>query len=181
MLSLYLSMVSTPEDREKVEKIYYEYRKFMKYVALGILASEDMAEDAVAEALLRVVENIDKVKTAVCDDTKAFVYIIVRNCALNIYNKNKNSACEYVDGFDNYSVYNTDMFDKVYLSELLRAVKNLPAIYRDALQLRVYYDMSFKEIASVMNVSEDAARKRVERARKMLSDMMGGEQDDGAL
>ena len=57
----------------------------------------------------------------------------------------------------------------------------MPAIYRDALSLRVYYDMSFKEIASVMNVSEDAARKRVERARKMLNDMMGGEQDDGAL
>jgi hypothetical protein len=45
---VYLSMIDTPEDRSKFERLYIEYRDIMYHVAFKILQNEHDAEDAVS-------------------------------------------------------------------------------------------------------------------------------------
>ena len=53
MLSLYLAMIDTDEDRAKFAALYERYSRLMFYIARQILGDEQLSEDAVQEALLR--------------------------------------------------------------------------------------------------------------------------------
>jgi RNA polymerase sigma-70 factor (ECF subfamily) len=51
---------------------------------------------------------------------------------------------------------------------LARAVKRLPADFRGAFLLRVEEGLSFRQIASILNLTEETARWRVFKARQQL-------------
>jgi RNA polymerase sigma-70 factor (ECF subfamily) len=55
---------------------------------------------------------------------------------------------------------------------LTRAVGRLPTDYRAAFLLRIEGELSFREIAGVLNISEETARWRVFKARQKLLDIM---------
>lgn len=59
MLSFYLSMVETDEERDLVTRLYYTYERMMYKIALGILKNPHDAEDAVSEAFIRLIKNLD--------------------------------------------------------------------------------------------------------------------------
>ena len=80
---VYLAMIPTEEGRNKFALLYWEYRDLMFYLALRILGSQQDAEDAVQEALLRITEIIEKIHDPVCPETKALVGMIVEGKALD--------------------------------------------------------------------------------------------------
>ncbi len=59
-----------------------------------------------------------------------------------------------------------------FRAELVAALKQLSAFERDAVQLRVIDDRSFKEVGERLGCSEGAARVRVHRALRKLADAM---------
>ena len=61
MLSFYVSLVETEEEKSLVEALYIKYEQDMYNVAFSILHNNYDAEDAVQEAFLRVIENLDKI------------------------------------------------------------------------------------------------------------------------
>ena len=81
---VYLAMIPTEEGRNKFALLYWEYRDLMFYLALRILGSQQDAEDAVQEALLRITEIIEKIHDPVCPETKALVGMIVEGKALDL-------------------------------------------------------------------------------------------------
>ncbi len=170
MLTYLLSMVETPEDKSKVEELYYKYRSLMKYLALKILHNEDMSEDAVSDAFVSLIENLDKIDEVDSNDTKAFVYIVTRCISLNKYNKQKRQATEDIEKFLNKKIDDTDVFEDIFLNDWFIQINNLPSIYKDILELKVYYEMTNKEIAKLLNISTALVRKRLERARNSLKE-----------
>ena len=50
------------KKQTKVEKLYYTYRNFMYDEAYAILNDQSLAEDAVSEAFVRIIKNLDKIK-----------------------------------------------------------------------------------------------------------------------
>lgn len=44
MLSVYLSMIDTQQDRDKFERLFHQYERCLKYTAQNILGDEEMAE-----------------------------------------------------------------------------------------------------------------------------------------
>ena len=55
---LYAAVIDDAEDIKKFEKIYYEYREQMFFVANKILRDSYEAEDAVQNALLGIARSI---------------------------------------------------------------------------------------------------------------------------
>ncbi|MBQ7096412.1 MAG: sigma-70 family RNA polymerase sigma factor [Clostridia bacterium] len=171
MLSFLLSLADTPEDKQKVEALYYKYRTLMKYIAMKMLHNEDMAEDAVGDALVSLIENLDRIDEVDSVDTKSFIYIVIRNASLNRFNKSIRHKTENIEDFIEYQIDDTDAFEDVYLNDYFRCLTKLAPIYRDVMELKTYYDMSTKDIASVLHISENLVRKRIERARKLLREL----------
>ena len=59
MLSLYLQMLDSEEERSRFERFYLRYRDVMFRVAIKLLHSEMDAEDAVHQAFLYVIMNLN--------------------------------------------------------------------------------------------------------------------------
>jgi RNA polymerase sigma-70 factor (ECF subfamily) len=53
-----------------------------------------------------------------------------------------------------------------------RMLGTLPPVYRAAVVLRYWYDMSYQEIATAMDTSESAIKSRLHRARQMLAEQL---------
>ncbi len=96
MLSFYLSMVETEEERNLISDLYTRYEQKMYYAALGILHNQHSAEDAVHEAFLRIINNLHKLYFENDKKTEALVVIIVKNVALNMLKKDNRTTGEYI-------------------------------------------------------------------------------------
>ena len=71
--------------------------------------------------------------------------------------------------------YQGDMVDREVPEEYLTKI---PSKYQTVIRCIVIDEMSVKEAARYLEISESAVRKRYERARKMLRDVMNGENTD---
>ena len=176
MLPIYLAMLDGEEEKNKFESLYLTYRKLMFHVANGILNDEGLAEDAVYQAFLKILENFDKVGEISCHKTRSYVVIIVRNAAINMYNSRKrHSAVPIEEAAFCAAEEKLERTDD--LDSLAEAVLKLPAIYKDALKLKYIQEFSNAEIAEMLDISEAAIRKRLERARRMLEEILGREEN----
>ena len=55
-----------------------------------------------------------------------------------------------------------------------RMLKDLSPEYRAAVVLRYWYDLSYTEIAEMLNTTESAVKSRLFRARQALAEKMSG-------
>lgn len=180
MLGIYLRLLDTEEKQTRFRQLYEKYRNLMFYVAKGILKDDYLAEDAVHEAFIRIAKNFSKIGEISCPQTKNFAVIIVRNVALTMLEKERqNTHEEYDDGLHSGSIDpasdsdpDTSVLKASEYEALLNAVTELPDMYRDTLYLRYFNDFNMTEIASALGISKEAAKKRSQRAVKMLADIL---------
>lgn len=168
MLLFYLTLTDAPEKKTKLEQIYNEYKRLMQYIAYEILKDNDLAEDAVHQAFLRIIRHLDGIEDISCHKTKAFIVIIIRCTAPDMLRKEKRQRVIGMEAVREDGTYSRDMTEDLSVHELTQIIKSLPEIYRDALELKVYYDLSDRELAEALGISYAAARKRLERARAAL-------------
>lgn len=166
MLFIYLSLIDSEENKDKFETLYLRHRKLMKHIALDILDDEYAAEDAVHNAFLKIIANIDKFSEEDCQENKNLIVIIIRNSAIDMYRK-RNREFENTDVLNMELPTETD-FSVVEVEEILREIETLPKIYRDVLLLKIEYDYKDRDIAKLLGINVDTVSKRIERARKQL-------------
>jgi len=64
-------------------------------------------------------------------------------------------------------------------SAIQRLLDTLPASYRTPVILRYWYDMSYREIADTMGVTESTIKTRLHRARARLAQQVMAQKTDG--
>lgn len=168
MLLFYLNLIETQEDKSKFEQLYIEYKRLMKYVALDILKNDSLAEDAVHDAFLRIINSLDKIEDVYCHKTKTFVVIVIKSAAIDIVRKVKRRRHMSIDDVKTPRIANSRIFEDVEAKELVSKIELLPESYRDILELKINNGLTEKEISQVLGISYSAARKRIQRAREAL-------------
>lgn len=181
MLATLLLLIDTQEGKDKFEQLYHEYERLMFYVARKRLGDDYLAEDAVNEAFIRIIKNIDKIDEIVCPRTKKYVVVIVRNVCADIYAK-RNKIDEFsagenleylADNSDSGTASTQDAFFQEYdLGVLGATLKRLPEIYQTTLYLYIVEERSWAEIAEIMDCKIETIKKRIYRARKDLRAML---------
>lgn len=176
MLMFYLSLMDTEAEKTKFEQIYHQYRKLMFYIANQILCDDALAEDAVQDAFIKIIENLDKIEDIGSHKTKSFLVIIVRNHSINIYNERKRKAWVPLENAD-YLLFEDLVLDKINnpLEEsdvFQKVIKKLPVIYRDVITLKYVHEFSNEEIALFLNINEATVRKRMERAKNKIQELI---------
>lgn len=147
------------QDLPGFEEVYTTYAGKMLGVALGVLHSRALAEEAVHEAFIKIIKNYQKFLQIDGHKQAGWIVIIIRNTALDMLRREKKELpLEYV---------NATSLDPGE-GELVAEVAGLPAIYRDTLSLRYVYGYSLGETARLLGISYGAAAKRTARARAML-------------
>ncbi len=174
MLSLYLSMVETDEERDLVTSLFNLYERKMYVIAYGILNNKQDAEDAVSESFIKLINNLDKISDIESPKCKGFITIVVKNTAIDVYNKRKKHIHSDID--EAYDLSGGDV-EEDFLRDfdyesIRRAVGLLKEEYRQALTLKYFYEMKIEDIAKIIGITYDGARKRISRAEQGLCKML---------
>ncbi|MDD3185514.1 MAG: RNA polymerase sigma factor [Anaerostipes sp.] len=167
-----LTMIMAIDDdtqRLKAERIYSNYERQMFFAARRILKDDIMAEDAVHNAFEGIIRNLKMIEEPDSVRTKSYVIRAAKNSAINIYNKNKRMVP--IEDYQIEKGVNIEDSTK----ELMEDIYRLPQLYRDIIILKALYGYTYREIAIAFHISESAAMKRMERAKKKLEQIMGGE------
>lgn len=179
MLSFYLSMIESEEDRHKFEIIYEKFHLLIYHTAHQLTNDEYMGEDIAQEAFLKLVENI---KTWRYDNDKEFaslIVIVTKHCGykcLNMYNKEISLDREMENGID-FSA-ESENYEKVVINsltvhEVIEEIEKMDPRFSMPLKLSV---MGYKsdEIARMLDISPRNVRIRIHRAKKKISEKLGG-------
>lgn len=173
MLSTFLMMIDTDDERSRFTKLYHQYRKLMHYEARRILRDDHLAEDAVQEAFLRIAKNFHKVGEISCPQTKNFAVIIVRNVALTMSRQGFDAVSyDAVEDFPEPCVTWAEIAAKAQYEAAVEAILALPEMYRHVFYLHEYYGYSMKETANLLDITVEAAKKRAQRARQLLRERL---------
>ena len=172
MVLVYLSMIEGPEDRNKFEIIYEQYKNLMYYVAYRILREERDAEDAVHNAFVRIAEHIEKISEPVCPKTRAFVVLIVERTAINEYNRQHRRRGlpleeEALGASGAWAPEGPEEGDAV-----ARAIAALPDRERELILLKHWQGFSDREIAGLMGMKPGAVSRALQRAKEKLRERL---------
>ena len=172
MLTFILSVLEIESDRDHFIKIYEKYKKLMHFVAVRVLNDNYLAEDAVHEAFIIAAKNFDRIRDLDDEHTKNLMAIMARNEAVSIYRKEKKyRETDSIDKDDfklNEPVSASDVFDTVNYSLLKDEILKLPEKYRNLLYLLYVGDLDLKTASGILHISYETAKKRLQRARKIL-------------
>lgn len=168
-------------DSDKLERLFELYEQKMYATAFQILKDAGQAEDAVQDGFMRVMAHIHQIKSPESSETKHFMIKVIRSAAIDIYRKNQrereNVFFDPEDVFKNQKLSNNREIDRVEDRCMIqRALLALDVKYREVLELKCYFGLNHREIAMLLEISEDTVAKRYERAKKIAMKMIG----DGA-
>jgi len=132
-------------------------------VARRLLSDPSAAEDAVQEAFMRIVRAGDSYS---CDRPFAtWFYTILRNACTDMLRRRARQTeliREMAERQGPPSV------GPVEIDETTQLLERLPTAERDVLELRIVMGMGFREIATALGVSTEAAKKRSQRGLRRL-------------
>jgi RNA polymerase sigma-70 factor (ECF subfamily) len=156
-------MIDTIEERDLFERVFLKYRYLMLYVANKILQNHHDAEDAVHEAFIAVIKNLEKFSDVESPKTSSLIVLIVERKAIDILRKKQR---------ENLLEINEDILSiEMPVSEdhgLADAIARLPAHYREVLLMRYDNGLTTREIAKLLDITESGVRKMLGRAKREL-------------
>lgn len=164
----------TESDKFKFEHIYGKYKKLLLFKAYNILRDYTLAEDAVSEAFIRIYKNLDKIEDADSNKTVSFLVTIVKNTSLTILSRQKTGSTVTLEDYDEKD--DSDL-EELVLSEaaaenILKIVDTLKDELKTPFLLKYAHDLSHKEIARILNISENNVTVRIHRAKKKLAELL---------
>ena len=141
-------------------------------LALRITLNNAEAEDIVQETLIKVWkkrESWDEIESI-----EAFCYSICRNLALD-RTRRADKFSESLDETQNMAVdtsYSSNPEEQVQQSDRIKLVKelidHLPEKQRSVIQLRDFEGKSYKEIADIMQMTDELVKVTLFRARQTI-------------
>lgn len=172
----------------KIERLYDKYKALMFREANIILNDACLAEDAVHQSFIKIMNNLDKIDENAERRTRNFLVIICRHAALDLYKKRlylnrnpDNSNFEFEDEEEeiqiDYAEPSQIIIDKETVARVSKEIDKLPPIYKDVLLLEKLHNNTKEEIAELLGIKYETVRKRSLRARKMLAEALEREED----
>lgn len=164
---IYLSLLDSESEQDKFTRLYLAYRGVMYHTAVQILGDCNDSEDVVHQAFIKIIEHFSQVKEPVSPSTRAFVLIITRCTAIDLYRKRKTHSTISIEHISDVAVEG-GIDHLIDGNSIAIAIANLPDRYRDLFFLKYDYGLSNHEIAHILEIKEVTVRKWLERGRKML-------------
>lgn len=180
-ISAALMMLENESDREYLRNLYDEYKHLMYNCAYGVLRDSDAAGDAIGEAIIKLIHNLNKVKTLDGCRLKAYIVSTIKNTSINMAIKRNNYAKHMVlsDDMSKYERAGDEPLGDILLhgidvGELVRALEQLPSGERNLLYMKYVGEKSDAEIAKIYGVQADSVRAMLTRARRHAREILRG-------
>lgn len=144
-------------------------------VALRLSGNPADAQDLVQETILRAYRSWAQYTPGT--NAKGWLLTILRNLFINEYRRrSRHPETVDVDTIEPFAVFpeiqdedpQATFFDRIVDDEVLRALDELPEVFREAVTLSDVEGLSYEEIAKVLNVPVGTVKSRLFRGRRLL-------------
>ncbi len=170
-------------DEKAFEALLEEKSRHILYNAYDILNNHHDAEDAAQEVVVKMYQYIGNLRDP--ENFNAWLHRIIHNVCISKLRKSK----YYKNDLDVETIMDTTFSesliekDREFLphafaedqslsNTLLETIKQLPKRRRRAVLLYYYEDLSQKEIAEVMDISESTVASNILRAKKDIKEKL---------
>ena len=164
-----LTALELETDRALLQQIYEQYEPRMYRVALQVLKSSVLAEDAVHDAFLKLIKYFSEIRKISCKELEPFVVIIVKRTALDLLKQEKRLT-SLEDGWDPPAGSGPEI--ETAYHRLVELIRSMPDTYREVLELRCVLEWSNKDIARRLSLSENAVAVRLMRGKALLQNKL---------
>ncbi len=148
-------------------------------LARWMVRSREDAEDIVQEAFLRAFASFDDLRGA---DAKPWLLAIVRNTSMTwLSRKQRDFAPLEPDRFAHAGPGpEAQLLHATDRDQVRSAVDAVPAEFREAIVLREFEGLSYKEIAAITKVPVGTVMSRLSRGREWLRNRLSGLRKEAA-
>ena len=155
-----------------IKQLYHQYGKELFLYLYSMCQQKELAEDLLQETFLKAILALPEYHT----NMRAWLYKVARNLFYNLYKRDRREICdeEYLKKISKLEV---DEFLEEYISKqetriLYTAMQKLSPVKREVLELQYFGQMPLKEIANVLQLSQENVRVLSHRAKKDLKKLM---------
>ncbi|CAM3546777.1 RNA polymerase sigma factor [Sphingobacterium prati] len=157
-------------DRQAFAEIYDRYSMMIYYKINQMLRDEDLSKDLVQDLFTTIWEKSDLIRDHV--GISSYLYVASRNRVLNYIQRRKTKS-DYLAEIGKYSLQMShETLEKIDEKDLMLLITGeiakLPAKMREVFELSRLEDLSHREIAERLNISESTVKKQVQNALKIL-------------
>ena len=163
------------EKRRAFEKEAVPHLDTVYRVALRLAGDQTQAEDLAQDTMLKAYGAWHQYRQGT--NVRAWILTILRHTFINQYRRDKQRGNTVdVTEYEKFTVFHEvqevdpegRFFDQIVDEEVLRAIDSLPEEFRECLVLSDMADLSYAEIAEVVNVPVGTVKSRLFRARQAL-------------
>jgi RNA polymerase sigma-70 factor (ECF subfamily) len=149
--------------------------------ARWLVRNDQDAEDIVQESFLKAYKAAGEFRGR---DPRVWLLAIVRNTTINLMRRRRSEQTvpwrdELPEPADPAANPEAALISQSRRAQIRAAIQVLPDDFREALVLREFEGLSYKEIASVTNTPIGTVMSRLSRARALLLDQLVGERRTG--
>ncbi len=159
---LELVMLSQQGDKEAFCKLINCYQLPMYRTALGIVGDTELAKDVVQDGFLKVWEELNSYDPRY--KFYSWLYKIIVNKSLNSI-RNNNRSEPFTDGESTLQNPYQELVREEENVRLLHVLSSLPGEYSLIVLLRHFEELSYKEIAGILEIDEKTVKSRLYSAR----------------
>jgi RNA polymerase sigma-70 factor (ECF subfamily) len=160
-------------DRRAFEALVRRYQKSLYFLCLRYVRDHDAAADLTQRAFIRALEKMDELREA--QIFRSWLFRIGANLALN-HLRDHARFVEEEGPPSEEAPLQPEAHTRLEAAEdalaLRRAVGALPTKQRMTLELRVYEDLSFRDIAAALETTEGAAKVNFHYAVRRLRTLL---------
>jgi len=154
-------------NQKNFEKLFQEHSDVIYRLCLYKTSNESVARDLTQETFLRLWKTISSGKGI--DKPKQYIFQIARNLIIDYYKSDKAVSLDSLraEGFDlkTEEISPESMGDVALLK---KAIESLDQEFREVIYMRFVEEMKVKEIAEMLNISENLVSVRISRGRDKL-------------
>jgi len=161
----------------EVEEVYQRYFKDVFLFVYSLCKDQHVAEDITSEAFMKALKSMDQFKGE--SDIRVWLCQIAKNTYFSHLRKKKRLVYQELQG----EVPQEESFEKKILSsetamKVHEILHSLPEPYKEVFTLRVFAELSFKQIGQIFGKSENWACVTYHRARKKIQGRMEGDHEN---
>lgn len=153
-------------------EIYERHAQDVYRYAWWLSGSADDADDITSETFARAWTGREAIRT---ESVKAYLFAIARNLYLRGLRHTKRQMDLSADHADPRQDPEQQVESRLELDAAMRAVQSLPEVDRAALLLRIQHELSYEEIARILQLPLTSVKVKIHRARLKLAAQTIGE------
>ena len=171
-----------PTDRGQVfRENSLQYLDGLYGYAMTLTHNQADAEDLVQETYLRAISAFERLRPN--SNLKSWLFTILRNVYLNQIRDGHSHLQVEIDapGHGRWDCEDKSSKDPLLLyaakekqADVRKAIEKLPDAYREVIVLREFEELSYEQIAKILDCPSGTVRSRLSRARETLREMLHG-------